>query len=215
MAEQKLLGDYLEELLNGWCRHSTLHTAVQALKCPRCIGDALKEVQEQARAEVNAEWSNAWGNFSTVPSPEAANQLHAACMELAQAHDSTTRAEVLAACIAALEEKRAYHERWASIHQDKGEYNAVPFQEQQEYGYRTALKVLRELQPAATDLEELVQHERAVGWDMAIVIAQNKLVYMHAILPNEAQTARKQLMAAIGAVKALRKEKVRAIEGKG
>lgn len=48
----KLLGDYLEELINGWCPHSTEKGIVQALSCPRCVGDALKEVQDQTRLEM-------------------------------------------------------------------------------------------------------------------------------------------------------------------
>ena len=57
IAGPKLLGDYLEELVNGWCHHDKTddnHQVVQALRCPECIGDALAEVQKQARAEVLA-----------------------------------------------------------------------------------------------------------------------------------------------------------------
>ena len=57
MSERKLLGDYLEELVNGWCRHDKTddnRQVVQALRCPECIGDTLAEVEKQARAEVLA-----------------------------------------------------------------------------------------------------------------------------------------------------------------
>lgn len=53
IADPKLVGDYVEALINGWCPHEGTK-GTQALKCLRCIGDALAEVQGQARAEVLA-----------------------------------------------------------------------------------------------------------------------------------------------------------------
>ena len=65
---------------------------------------------------------------------------------------------MLAACIAALEEKRSYHERHASAAQDKGDREAVSSDERLEYCYAVALRAVKQLQPAAKGLEEYVKN---------------------------------------------------------
>ena len=70
------------------------------------------------------------------------------------------RAEVLAACMAALEKSRAFQQRQASAAQDRGDRELVSSHERLEYCFAVALTVLRNVQPAAADLEALLREER-------------------------------------------------------
>jgi len=105
----------------------------------------VNEIIQQTRAEVNAEWSTAWAEFSTVPIPKSPAELNAACIDLAKANHDTVRAEVLAACAqrgfdAAIEEgPPASVEQMATYIRDE----------------------ILKLEPAAKDLNEILKQVRA------------------------------------------------------
>jgi len=151
----------------------------------------LEDNLNRACAGVNAEWSNAWGNFSTIPSPKAANQLHDACTELAQAHYSITRVEVLATCINALC-------RFCAAG-DKPNRGGVHVSAQI---YCAAYPILN-LQPAAAALEALLRKE----WNKAIEAAANaawNFMQGPGMYDDDDVAAE---------IRALRKEKARATSG--
>ncbi len=88
--------------------------------------------------------------------------------------EKQARAEVLAACIATLEERRAYHEKQAEILQGACRHKEVPYHELQEHHFAVVLEVLRELQPAASDLEALLREARldeARWWHKRLPVA--------------------------------------------
>ena len=123
------------------------------------------------------------------------------------------RAEVLAACMAALEKSRAFQQRQASAAQDRGDRELASSHERLEYCFAVALTVLRNVQPAAADLEALLEEARRGEWEPLESVLREIRDTAQVFGSNEGKGIFLGEIFTI-ADKALRKEKPRA-EGKG